>query len=195
MTKLALTEGLTILPVLPRFGLKAAERANDEWGANCGPAALAAIMGMTLDEVRPHMGDFERKRYTNPTLMFGALRSIGAEWRALPRKDGAVWDWPRYGLCRVQWEGPWTASGVPIRVRYRHTHWIGVCAPDLKYSSAIGIFDVNCLSNGLGWVSRLDWEVMVVPWLLKRCEPRASGKWHLTHVIEIDPRAAKRRAA
>lgn len=36
-----------------RFTLEDAQRASQEWGANCGPGAIAAIMGMTLDEVRP----------------------------------------------------------------------------------------------------------------------------------------------
>jgi hypothetical protein len=47
-----------------------AHRAYDEWGANCGPGALAAIAGLTLDKVRALMGDFETKGYTNPTLMY-----------------------------------------------------------------------------------------------------------------------------
>lgn len=173
-------------PSRPRFGERAAERAADEWGCNCGPAALAAIMNMTLDEVRPHMGDFESKGYTNPTLMFGALKSVGARYvsstpsRAAP---AGCWDWPNWGLCRVQWEGPWTKPGVPIRARYRQTHWIGVCHP--PRSETVGIFDVNCLQNGSGWVSFLDWEMMVVPWLLKNAVPRADGKWHLTHAVEV----------
>jgi hypothetical protein len=66
------------LPV--RISVEDAEHANDVWGCNCGPGALAAITGLTLDQVRPHMGDFERKRYTNPTLMFAALKSIGARY-------------------------------------------------------------------------------------------------------------------
>ena len=57
------------------------ERAAREWGANCGPAAIAEISGLTLDELRPHMDafGFDRKRYTNPTMMFGVLDSIGCD--------------------------------------------------------------------------------------------------------------------
>src|SRR5689334_19662643 len=86
------------LPI--RITLEEAERAHAEWGCNCGPAALAAIMGISLDQVRPHMGDFERKGYTNPTLMFAALDSVGARWK----NNGQRCDWPIYGLCRIQWE-------------------------------------------------------------------------------------------
>lgn len=157
-----------------------AERAWKEWGCNCGPAALAAIMGMTLDEVRPHMGDFERKRYTNPTLMWESLDRVGARWK----NHGCRCDWPVHGLCRVQWEGPWTAPGVPARAAYRHTHWIAVKHP--VGSSDVGIFDVNCTNNGTGWVCENDWRNQVVPWLLRECVPRASGCWHVTHHVEVE---------
>ena len=150
------------------FTLTDAERANDEWGANCGPGALAAIMGLTLDEVRPHMGDFERKHYTNPTLMFDALTSVGARFRTL-------------GLARIQWEGPWTKPGVPIRARYRHTHWVG----SRRATGGVGIFDINCMNNGSGWVALEAWRDIAVPWILERCVPPADGKWHITHSIEI----------
>lgn len=151
------------------------ERAYDEWGANCGPCSLAVIMGMTLDEIRAHMGDFERKRYTNPSLMNDALRSIGRPWR----KIGA--SWPSYGLARVQWEGPWTAAGVPMRARYRYTHWIGCYTT----ANSTGIFDINALANGTGWCSREDWVAVIVPYILKSY-PRANGGWHITHGVEID---------
>lgn len=158
----------------PRFSEEDANRAYEEWGANCGPGALAAVMGMTLDDVRPHMGDFERKGYTNPTLMSAALRSIGLPWR----KIGARW--PHYGLVRVQWEGPWTEAGVPLRVRYRYTHWIGAAID----RGDIGIFDINCMNNGTGWCSLVDWSDTVVPFLVGHY-PRANGRWHITHAIEV----------
>src|SRR3990167_150016 len=111
-----------IKPVAPRFNLADADRAHDEWGANCGPGALAAIMGMTLDEVRPHMGDFESKGYTNPTLMFYAMESVSARFRTRSLASNVkLLGWPVYGLARIQWEGPWTKPGVPMAARYRHT--------------------------------------------------------------------------
>lgn len=153
-----------------------ANRAYDEWGCNCGPGALAAIMDMTLDAVRPHLPGFDQKRYTNPSMMNDALRSIGRPWRKIGK------DWPFYGLARVQWEGPWTAPGVPMRARYRHTHWIGV---NHDHTGIRGIFDINAMNNGTGWVSFSDWGNSLVPWLLEQCEPGASGIWHLTHAIEV----------
>lgn len=171
----------------PRFTLADAERAHDEWGANCGPGAIAAIMGMTLDEVRPFMAtvDFEAKRYTSPSMMWKILRAIGQPTRKLPTTD-----WPQWGLVRIQWEGPWTRPGVPEKARYRHTHWIGCKAVDLCAGRAFGIFDINCINNGSGWCSFDDWRNILVPWLLEDCEPKATGSWYKTHVIEVEPNAA-----
>lgn len=76
-----------------RFNLADAERANDEWGANCGPGALAAIAGLTMDEVRPHLDGFDAKRYTNPTMMYAALQSIGIRWELVSKPR----TWPKLG--------------------------------------------------------------------------------------------------
>jgi hypothetical protein len=36
-----------------RFTLDEAQAAADTWGMNCGPGAIAAVLGLTLDELRP----------------------------------------------------------------------------------------------------------------------------------------------
>ena len=162
-----------------RFSLDDAQRAADTWGANCGPGALAAVMDMTLDEVRPYLRGFDQKRYTNPTMMLDALRDLKAKWTRVK----TVWPFGK-GLVRVQWEGPWTEPGVPIRARYRHTHWIA--------ARQIGeniwnqeIFDINCMCVG-GWVPLTEWATQVAPWLMKECAPKSYiGRWHATHVIEV----------
>jgi hypothetical protein len=154
-----------------------ARRAHEEWGANYGPGALAAITGLTLDEVRSHLQGFDGKRYTNPTMMFGALDSIGLRWRRLPAAE-----WPAYGLARIQWHGPWMRPGVSIGARYRRTHWIGACSSP----GTVAIFDINAMANGSGWCSLKDWGEQLVPWLLKECMPQADGDWTLTHAIEVE---------
>jgi len=153
-----------------------AEAAYKEWGMNCGPGAIAAVVRMTPDELRPHMGDFERKGYTNPTLMFAILRSLGVRWRAIDRGV-----WPGYGLVRIQWHGPWMNEGVPIPARYRHTHWIG--HRDL-HGGGHEIFDINCIGVG-GWIPREEWKSQFVPWFLPQVEPKSDGNWSMTHVLEI----------
>jgi hypothetical protein len=152
-------------------------------GLQMRPWRAPAVAGLTLEEVRPHMGDFERKHYTNPTLMFaalGILANVGIleSWEIRkPALDG----WPRYGLARIQWEGPWTLPGVPLRARYRYTHWVG-CQHGRR---STGIFDINCINNGSGWVSLEDWRAIIVPHLTA-LYPRANGRWHVTHSIEVE---------
>jgi hypothetical protein len=172
-----------IQDILPRFTEADADRACDEWGSNCGPAALAVVAGLTLDEVRPHLGDFEAKRYTNPTLMLDSLRRLNLSRMGCCKcgDENHCVAWPSFGLARIQWEGPWTQPGVPIRARYRYTHWVASC---LGRAGDVGIFDVNCLNNGSGWVSLADWSSIVVPHILKLYQ-RASGRWHITHSIEV----------
>lgn len=163
-----------------RFTMNDAQRAFDDWGANCGPGAIAAVVGVTLDELRPQLGDFERKCYTNPTLMWEVLDRLQVVWGLHTITPLA---WPRYGLARVQWEGPWTAPGVPVRARYRHTHWVGAQWSEAKQEH--GIFDINAMNSG-GWISLSDWSDSLVPWLLEQCEPGNCGAWHLTHSVEVD---------
>lgn len=169
------------LPPAVRFGLDDAQRAADEWGANCGPGAVAAICKLTLEELRPHLGDFDRKRYTNPTLMWDILKRLGVRYRCTLNQQSSehqgMLAFPFFGLARVQWEGPWTEPGVPIRVRYRHTHWVGVCGRE--------IFDINAMVIG-GWLPLPEWSLQLVPWLLEQCEPKANRRWHLTHAVEVD---------
>jgi hypothetical protein len=174
------------------FTLDDAERANDEWGANCGPGALAAVMELSLAEIRPRIGEFESKHYTNPTLMFESLDRCGAKWKCQTLGRGFGINkidhltFPKFGLARIQWEGPWMNPGVPVRARYRQTHWVGS-----KYArdGSVGIFDINCLGltvDGTGWTTFEAWAGIVVPYILEHCVPRADGKWHITHSIEIE---------
>lgn len=167
--------GIAVQPI--RFTAEDAHNAFDTWGANCGPGAAAAILGMTLDNLRPHLGDFERKGYTNPTLMWSILNNVRATF--IQKKPH---EWPDYGLCRVQWCGRWTKPGVPARAAYRHTHWVGArtCHGNVE------IFDINCMSVG-GWVTKDEWETQVVPWLVKECVPGGDGAWFLTHSVEVVP--------
>lgn len=99
-----------------RFSVDDAQAAADEWGFNCGPAALCAITGKTPSEIRPFMGEFEQKGYTNPTLMKQCLARLGIAWKPIPLDR-----WPMWGLVRIQWGGPWMKEGVPIRARYRQS--------------------------------------------------------------------------
>jgi hypothetical protein len=124
------------------------------------------------------MGDFESKNYTNPRLMLSALKSLEQKYSV----NKVLW--PKLGLVRVQWCGPWTKDGVSPRAKLRHTHWIGAQA--LPYDD-VWIFDINCVCVG-GWVSYSEWANKVVPWLLREVEPEANRKWYPTHILELEQR-------
>ena len=81
--------------MLTPFTKEDAKRAYDEWGANCGPGAVAVIMGISLDDVRPIMAaeGFEAKHYTNPSMMNAVVLMENARsWRGVSLQ---------YGACRV----------------------------------------------------------------------------------------------
>jgi hypothetical protein len=173
-----------------RFTAADMEHAADDWSCNCGPAALAAICGLTLDEARPHFGAFPG--YTNPTLMRRALTAAGRRF-TVQRTDVPFTDpgdeWPRWGLARIQWEGPWTQPGASPRWAYRHTHWVGVSqGKSSRGAGLVDIWDVNTLGDGSpladGWGPLEWWSRDVVP-LLTAGIPRATGGWHVTHAIEV----------
>ena len=148
--------------------------AGKEWGFNCGPGALCLLLNLKPEDVRPHMGDFETKGYTDPELMFSVLRSLGYTW------EGLDTEWPEFGLARIQWAGPWTRPGVPKQDRLRHSHWIA----SWRGQDGMSVGDVNATCVG-GWVSFHEWHQLLVPWLLRDVEPEASGHWWPTHRLSL----------
>lgn len=160
------------LPPL-RFTVEDAQRAADDWNMNCGPGALCAVSGLTPDELRPHLGDFERKGYMNAPMVMAALRSLRLPFRVLPE------GWPKLGLVRIQFEGPWLNPGVPFGARCWHTHWVAVSS---EGGIPQRIFDVNGTCSG--WLPYDEWAYELIPWLI-RDKKRATGGWHPTHRIEL----------
>jgi hypothetical protein len=155
-----------------------ARKAYEEWGANCGPNALAAMLDLKLDDVRSHIPQFDERRYTSPTMMKAALASLGVTfrdapvtWRVGKTSGNAGDDFPTYGLARIQWHGPWMNEGVPIAARYRQTHWVG----SMLQRDALYIFDYNG-----GWLTFDSWVTEVVPSLIAGIK-RADGCWSVTH--------------
>lgn len=173
---------------MTRFTYDDVTAANHDWLCSCGPAALAAICDLTLDDVKPlFMPAFPG--YTTPTRMFEALRRSGRRWTVSNRMALRDPHWPTYGLARIQWEGPWTMPGASPRWAYTHTHWVGVSqGKGSRGQHLIDIFDVNTVSNGGpledGWGPLEWWTKDVVP-LLTRDIKRATGGWHITHAIEV----------
>lgn len=165
-------------------------RAWLDWQCSCGPAALAAICGLTLDEVRP-LFQPAFPGWTTPTRMFEALRRSGRRWSCSYEQFSrpVPLSLPRWGLARIQWHGPWTQPGANPRWAYTHTHWVGVSqGAGSRGQHLIDIFDVNAVGNGGpledGWGPLEWWARDLVPLLVKDIK-RASGGWHVTHAIEV----------
>lgn len=159
--------------------------ASAEWGFNCGPGALCGITGLSPAEIRPHLLDFEQKGYTNPTLMYAAIKQLGYQSTNRFRNDEAnvlkTPLWPKFGVVRIQWGGPWTNPGVPMAARYRKTHWIAA----RRREHALEVFDVNALLGGREWLTFEEWRDHLVPWLIKAVVEKGDGKWWPTHSIEM----------
>lgn len=170
-----------------RFTEDEANRAADEWNFNCGPAALCAVLNLTPAELRPHLIDFEQRGYTNPSLMFAVLHNLKIDFSKSYRSDfpaiPQLNPYPRFGLVRIQWGGPWTNPGVPMRVRYRNTHWVATRGQSYDRE----VFDVNAIGDG-GWLPFRAWSDNLVPRLIKECVSKADGTWWPTHGISITPR-------
>ena len=153
----------------------------EKWGFNCGPASVCAVTGMTPQQLRPHLGDFEEKGHTNPTLMRQILRGLDVPSHWLVDARGVKnLSWPTFGLVRVQWSGAWCGENVPMRARYRRTHWV---ATEAVGSSRV-VFDINAICVG-GWIPYDEWSQELVPWLLNECVPKSDGKWWPTHSVEV----------
>lgn len=149
------------------------DEAFEDWGANCGPAALAAVLGIPLAELRPHLGDFEQRRYMNPTHMMQACQRLRLHGTTNKR-------WPsihELALVFIQWGGPWLKPGVPVGAAYRNTHWIAL--------AGIAAYDVNVGH----WIHRADWtdpETGVASEIVKRV-PRCDGTWSVRYSINLEP--------
>src|SRR5262245_10223328 len=78
---------MNVPPPVPdlAFTWEQCERAQRDWGFNCGPAALAAAVGCSIEEVRGKIPLFENKRFTNPSMMREGLGAFGFCAREMSR--------------------------------------------------------------------------------------------------------------
>jgi len=160
-----------------------AQKAYDDWGANCGPNALAFAMGLHIDKVKGLIRGFDSRGYTSPTMMRQALNDLGTRYISVnvlkPEPPHyadieSMFD-ERAALVRIQWEGPWTEPGANPKWAYRQTHWVATWLND----NTAFVFDVN------GGVRTLEsWEKEIVPLLVEHT-PRATGGWFPTHIWRI----------
>jgi hypothetical protein len=161
------------------------QRAAEDWGCNCGPAALAFALQVPLDRVRGAIPGFEQKRYTSPTMMRAALDGLGVRFAPAPTglavARANMFD-GRTALVRVQWEGPWTAPGAHPKWAYRQTHWVATWLAATRRNESDRtrmVFDCNGGIRPFG-----QWEREIVPAIVATI-PRANGEWFPTHVWRI----------
>jgi hypothetical protein len=185
---------LTLLAYYDLYTPPDVEQAILAWDANCGPAALAAILRQPLAAVRSLLAGFPRRGYMNPTQMLAALELAHCTVSHVQRGVGQPW--PSYGLGFVQWHGPWMDPGRPVAAAYRRTHWIG-----LAETSTYGrmVYDINCwdINDQRGdWVPVAWWEQEIVPMITAEIS-RATCDWHLrwTCAVSLPTRQRHRELA
>lgn len=150
------------------------EDAANDWGANCGPSALAFFLQVPLNHVRSIIPGFEEKGFTSPTMMKQALVAFDQPIVACDAADKHnIFSADEPCLVRIQWTGPWTKPGANPKWAYRQTHWI--CTYMVERQAAM-VFDCN--GGVRGYQS---WMREIVP-LIVQSVPRADGDWFPTHV-------------
>jgi len=77
------------LVITLRFDQRDFEQANAEWGCNCGPSALAAALGITLDRAHELIPEFDDRRYTSPRMMKDALQLADVQMREITKGGGS----------------------------------------------------------------------------------------------------------
>ena len=158
-----------------RFSAKDARRAHETKGCNCGPGALAALAGVSLEEAIALLPGFERNgRATKPEMLRAALDKLSIQYTEI---DG----WPNCGFVLLGWLGPCEdGTGGYHNV----AHWIAV--------SGNSIFDFNAALWGRGrkrwygredqfWCSREEWDREIRPAVMVGMY----GDWRIVCGIEI----------
>ena len=178
MSPAAIT-GMTLQPTrLPGpsspFTSKELEDAREQWDCNCGPAALACMLGLKPNDVRDRIPGFLEKRFTNPTMMQEAVRSFGLRLEKIRNEETL-----HYGICRIQFDGPWCHPGVPPGAAYQRTHWIGALWDPGSPGEKQWVYDVNS-----GWETLDVWSLGTAR-ELAACHRRGNGKFFPTHKWEL----------
>jgi len=163
------------------FNWEAYESAHRRNGANCGPGALAAVLGIHIDQAVEALPQFARYGFTTEVMMAVGLARFGQpfDW-ALARPDLDPLEWPSLGLVRIAFEGGWTAAGDRMEELQR-SHWV---ATNRKSSGQLEIFDINSIWS-TGWMDFKAWREEMVPWIVDRLVDGANGAWHVVETIEI----------
>jgi hypothetical protein len=161
-----------------------------EWGANCGPSAIAALVGREVKDVRAAVehaagGEKSKKKgrsgrwlgYMHAGHLISVLQAFGLDPKRtnFAPKQGR---WPRKGLAMIQTEGPWCHPPAKPTARFRYTHTVAVI--DAGPPLGVLVYD----GNAEGWAKEEWWAEHVMKKLVK-LEKGATG-WHITTTLEIN---------
>ena len=165
--------------------------ANDEWGANCGPGALAAIMGVPVAQVRDRFPHFPAKAVTNLTQMRAAAPSHVRVTPAAPADPAPRGPFPvvERALVQIQWTGRWTRPDANRQFAYidclKNSHWV---AARLSTSASPGVwvYDVNVNWDGEipgGWVPVATWATRIALMIIE--EKKARTGWYAREILQL----------
>lgn len=152
------------------------DEQHELWSANCGPTALAALLGRSVADVRPLVETVQGGRflgYMHAGHLLSALKYEGLRpsRREVIRKQR---EWPQgRGLVVIQIDGPWCNEGVNQKAAYRYTHTVASA-----FAGKV-IYD----GNAARWCSREWWEENVMTMLVQD-ERRATG-WYTRTILEV----------
>ena len=141
------------------------EVARLNFGANCGPASFAALLGTEVCRAISYFPQFEHSNWTNLTQMLRAVEF--ADYDAEIRRRA----FPARGLALIQWLGPWTERDFFSRWSLPHTHWVAVEGP--------WVFDHTAKK----WQGLREWAGTVAKEFVSEI-PRATG-WAVKYGVEV----------
>ncbi len=139
--------------------------ARINFGANCGPAAFAAVTRCEVCRVMRYFPQFPERRWTNLTQMLRAFAEAG--YATQVERCAA----PSRGVALVQWLGPWTEKQFFSRWSLIHTHWIGV--------EGDRVFD----HNACRWQTLGEWAAGTAAGLI--AEVRRATGWRIKYGVEV----------
>lgn len=161
--------------------------ANIEWRANCGPGALAALLGLQVMDVRPRFPHFPEKARTNLTQMQEAMGRSRRETPVPPKELAPTGPFPRIeraAMVQIQWTGRWTTPAANPRYAYldalKNSHW---CAARMT-EHGLWVYDVNFdgpVSGG--WMPVATWERDIATMFVK--EKKSRTGWYARELLHL----------
>ena len=165
------------------------DEQHDEWGANCGPTAIAALTNREVKDVRAlieRVANGEKSKRCGCSgfwlghMHAGHITDVLTELHRNPKRQDFKpdeWRWPKKGLAMVQIEGPWCRPPAKPTARFRYTHTVAV----IDAGPPVGVLVYD--GNVPGWATEKWWRGKVMEWLVGM-EKRVMG-WYVTTTLEV----------